>query len=219
MAAALQRREVVLIILLFLSSLYIIKRDTSDGDVVVNHGPGPFPACAPYPARVLPLYNDLKYQLRTPDLAIDALIRVYDAADQQRLRGVVLCHRNRPPYRLAIPGGYVEYGETVEAAAEREMLEETSIRLYNDSTTSMRQYKVYSNPLRDKRRHTVSVVFDIIVRDQTPKAGDDVKTCETFPVSKLPRDPAIYAFDHYTVLTDFLREKGLMWDNDGHHAP
>ena len=70
------------------------------------------------------------------------------------MRAVILVSRRDPPIKHAIPGGFVDVGETIEVATVREVMEETNLDL-----TSLEQFHVYSDPARDTRRHTVSVVF------------------------------------------------------------
>jgi 8-oxo-dGTP diphosphatase len=168
---------------------------------------GDMGGCAPYPERALSYYTDLlSYPLRTPDLAIDAIIRIYAARDPTEMLGVVLCKRRSPPLKLCFPGGYVEYGESVEAAVEREVLEETQLVV---NRSNMRLFGVMSNPSRDKRRHTVSVAYEVFIRDgqQRPVAADDVKQCDVYSLAALSalqgRD---FAFDHFNTLQMFLAQ-------------
>jgi 8-oxo-dGTP diphosphatase len=81
-----------------------------------------------------------------PKLAVDCIILIDGR--------VLLIHRRNPPHGWALPGGFVEYGESVEEAVRREMKEETGLDLQN-----LRQFRVYSDPTRDQRGHVVSVVF------------------------------------------------------------
>ena len=86
-------------------------------------------------------------------------------------RKIILIERKNPPYGWALPGGYVDYGESLENAAIREAKEETSM-----DVRLVEQFHAYSNPERDKRHHTVSMVFIAKPeRDQIPKACDDAK--------------------------------------------
>ena len=162
--------------------------------------------CAPYPPHVLTRYNDLAYPLRTPDLAIDAIIQIIRGG---ALAGVVLCQRKKYPFKLAIPGGYVEYGESAERATIREVQEETGIVIFPPGETyhnnSLKQFHVFSNPDRDPRRHTVSVAFVVTVENQIPHAADDAKSCDIYSLGQmrsLRSDE--FAFDHHHVLQTFL---------------
>jgi 8-oxo-dGTP diphosphatase len=110
-------------------------------------------------------------------------------------RGIVLIERKNPPYGWALPGGFVDYGESLEAAAHREALEETGLEL-----EGMEQFRAYSDPGRDPRQHTVSVVFTALGKGD-PLAADDAKHLEVFPQDRLPDT---LAFDHAQILSDYL---------------
>ncbi len=112
--------------------------------------------------------------------------------------GVVLIKRKRDPYRgfWAIPGGFVEYGESVEEAAVREAKEETGLDVHLIKTVG-----VYSDPSRDPRGHTVSVAF-LAVGQGSLKAGDDAGEAKVFDIDSLPSN---LAFDHSRILSDALR--------------
>ena len=128
---------------------------------------------------------------RQPRLTVDVIVE----AGKDRL---VLIRRKNPPPGWALPGGFVDAGETVEQAAVRETLEETSLRV-----ELVRQFHVYSDPARDPRGHTVSVVF--IGRAQgEPRAADDAAEARTFPVDALPQE---LAFDHGRILADYLNRR------------
>lgn len=127
---------------------------------------------------------------KTPRLTVDIIIEVGD--------GIVLIKRKNPPPGWAIPGGFVDYGETLEEAALRETKEETSLELEN-----LRQFHAYSDPSRDPRGHTVSVVFtaDGI---GTPRAASDAKEIDVFTQDNLPEK---IAFDHRKILEDYFRKR------------
>ena len=110
-------------------------------------------------------------------------------------RGVVLIKRKNPPYGWALPGGFVDYGESLEAAALREAEEETSLKV-----DLLCQLGAYSNPLRDPRFHTISVVF-IARASGVPQAADDAEDAGVFSQNALPDD---LAFDHGTILKDYF---------------
>jgi ADP-ribose pyrophosphatase YjhB (NUDIX family) len=114
-------------------------------------------------------------------------------------KGVVLIKRKNPPYGWAIPGGFVDYGETLEQAAVREAREETSLEVKLIS-----QLGAYSDPLRDPRHHTISVVFTARVIAGSPQAADDAIDIGIFSRDNLPKD---LAFDHSKILQDFFQTK------------
>ncbi len=137
---------------------------------------------------------------RGPRLAADCIILVGGK--------VLLIHRRNPPHGWALPGGFVEYGETVEDAVRREMKEETGLELED-----LRQFRVYSDPGRDPRGHTVSVVFAARGVGK-PEAGDDadryrlVDLSDVVGTGTVPEGtvPISLVFDHAKILRDF-REK------------
>jgi 8-oxo-dGTP diphosphatase len=112
--------------------------------------------------------------------------------------GIVLIKRRYPPPGWALPGGFIEYGETAEAAAVREALEETGL---NVSLT--RLFGVYSDPKRDPRRHTIAIVF-VGVAQGTPVGGDDAADAVVFTAQTLP---ATLAFDHGRILAEYFTSK------------
>ena len=109
--------------------------------------------------------------------------------------GVVLIRRKNPPYGWAIPGGFVDYGESLETAAVREAKEETSLDVH-----LLSQMGAYSDPERDPRFHTISVVF-IAKAEGVPKAADDAVKIGVFRRKTLPED---LAFDHGKILQDYF---------------
>jgi len=126
---------------------------------------------------------------RSPSLAVDIII-LFDSK-------IVLIKRGRDPFKdsFAIPGGFVEYGEKVENAAIREAKEETGL-----DVTKLSLFGVYSEPDRDPRGHTISIVFRGEGKG-TPKAGDDAKELYLFDLDKIPDT---LAFDHNKIIQDFL---------------
>jgi 8-oxo-dGTP diphosphatase len=128
----------------------------------------------------------------TPLLAADALIELVDRPG----RPIVLIERKNPPYGWAIPGGFVDIGETVEAAAVREALEEVSL-----TVQLVAMLGIYSAPSRDTRGHIATAVYVAEARG-TPVAADDARNVGIFTLDQLP---APLAFDHELVLQDFLR--------------
>ena len=137
--------------------------------------PSPCPACGRY---------------RAPSPTADALIYDPDL-------GVVLVRRRNIPLGWALPGGFVEYGETVENAARREALEETGLTVELTGLLG-----VYSNPARDPRQHTISTVFSAAARDPgNIRGGDDALEARFFPLDALPGG---IVFDHRKIIDDFI---------------
>ena len=89
-------------------------------------------------------------------------------------KGIVLIKRKNPPYGWAIPGGFVDYGESLEEAAIREAKEETGL-----DVKLIKQFHTYSDPNRDPRQHTITTVY-IAKAKGTPKAGDDAADLGVF---------------------------------------
>lgn len=129
---------------------------------------------------------------RNPAPTVDLIIELIDRPQ----RPIVLIERQNLPYGWALPGGFVDYGESVETAAVREAQEETSLRV-----TLIEQFQVYSDPQRDPRQHTLSVVF-IATATGTPQAQDDAKSIAVFESWQLPTP---LCFDHDRILQDYLR--------------
>ncbi len=119
----------------------------------------------------------------------------------ETIHGIVLIERKNPPYGLALPGGFVDYGEPVENAARREAQEETGLNIELKGILG-----VYSNPLRDKRRHTVSIVF-IATANGEPQAGDDAKAIKMYSIEGLSKEIPTMAFDHAIILKHYLEWK------------
>jgi ADP-ribose pyrophosphatase YjhB (NUDIX family) len=115
---------------------------------------------------------------------------------------IVLIQRKNPPPGWAIPGGFVDYGESLESAARREALEETSLEV-----ELQYQLGAYSDPSRDPRQHTISVVF-VARAIGIPRAADDAVDIGIFDRDSLP-DPL--AFDHQRILRDYFEQ----WHSDG----
>lgn len=125
---------------------------------------------------------------KQPKLTVDIIIKCGE--------GIILIERKNPPYGWAIPGGFVDYGETVERVALREAKEETSLEVKN-----LKQFRVYSDPSRDPRGHTVSVVFTGEA-DGIPEAASDAKKVGIFTETTLPEN---ITFDHRRILQDYFK--------------
>lgn len=112
--------------------------------------------------------------------------------------GILLIERRNPPHGWALPGGFIDYGESAEQAAIREALEETGLHVRLTGLLG-----VYSDPGRDPRFHTLSVAFIAEADgDQRPTAGDDAGSTRFFPLDALPE----MAFDHRRIVNDFARK-------------
>ncbi|MFQ5993712.1 MAG: NUDIX domain-containing protein [Acidiferrobacterales bacterium] len=127
----------------------------------------------------------------TPSLTVDTIIELID----ERARPIVLIRRKFPPLGWALPGGFVDVGETVEAAAVREAREETALDVRLKALLGC-----YSDPTRDPRRHTATIVYLAEAHGQ-PCAQDDAKALGIFATEALPGD---LAFDHAKILGDYL---------------
>jgi len=126
----------------------------------------------------------------TPLLTVDIIITLCDRPGNP----LVLIERRNPPYGWALPGGFVDVGETLEQAAQREALEETSLEVELRVLLGC-----YSNPGRDPRGHTVSAVYVAQARGE-PRARDDAKDLGILSLDALPWT---LAFDHDLILADY----------------
>jgi 8-oxo-dGTP diphosphatase len=130
------------------------------------------------------------YKPTTPLLAADTLIELIDLPG----RPFVLIERANPPFGWAVPGGFVDVGETLEQAAIREAKEEVCLDIKLIALLG-----IYSNPQRDPRNHTVTAVY-IAEAKGKPQAADDAKHCGIFTFDNLPSQ---LAFDHDQVIADY----------------
>ena len=129
-------------------------------------------------------------EFRNPLLTVDIIVEANG--------GIVLIERKNSPHGWAIPGGFVDYGESIETAARREAKEEISL-----DVVLTEQFYTYSDPRRDARHHTVSTVF-IATAEGTPRGADDAKLARTFHENDLP---APIVFDHAQILRDYFAFK------------
>lgn len=124
---------------------------------------------------------------RTPVPTVDIIIEFQG--------GIILIQRKNPPEGWALPGGFVDYGETLESAALREAKEETGLDI-----ELIKQFHTYSDPKRDARHHTITTVY-IAKAYGSPIAGDDAKEAGIFKKEALPEQ---IAFDHREILNDYF---------------
>jgi ADP-ribose pyrophosphatase YjhB (NUDIX family) len=126
-----------------------------------------------------------------PFTTVDAIIELPE--------GIILIERSNPPFGWALPGGFVDYGESLEDAVKREAKEETNLDL-----TELRQFHAYSEPDRDPRFHTIGTVF-VAKAKGSPKAGDDAQGLKIVKYEDLLRID--YAFDHKKIIQDYLQSR------------
>ncbi len=147
-------------------------------------------AYAVFEQGVIKYLEHILYKLQNgPFSTVDALIEIDG--------GVVLIQRKNPPFGWALPGGFVDYGESLEDAVVREAKEETNL-----DVTEVQQFHTYSDPSRDPRFHTIGTVFLAKARGK-PKAGDDagdLKIVKLREIAKLD-----LAFDHKKILEDYIK--------------
>jgi 8-oxo-dGTP diphosphatase len=129
---------------------------------------------------------------RNPVPTVDIIIELIDRPEHP----IVLIERCNEPLGWALPGGFVDYGESLEAAAIREAFEETNLVVQ-----LLEQFYAYSDPQRDPRQHTLSQVF-IASATGLPQAQDDAKSFAIFNLEKIPTH---LCFDHDRILADYRR--------------
>ncbi len=133
---------------------------------------------------------------RNPAPTVDIIIELIDRPE----RPIVLIERRNEPFGWAIPGGFVDYGESVETAAVREAKEEVSL-----DVELVEQFQVYSDPKRDFRQHTIAMVLIATATGQ-PKADDDAKNLGIFNQNEIP---ANLCFDHDRIMREYWRYRDL----------
>ncbi len=135
-----------------------------------------------------PHCGNIMEKYRNPFPTVDIII-------EMERGGIILIKRKNPPFGWALPGGFVDYGESLESAAVREAEEETSLKV-----ALKYQLGAYSDPQRDPRQHTLSVVF-VATATGEPRAADDAADVGIFDHNSLPDS---LAFDHEKILLDYF---------------
>ena len=134
-----------------------------------------------------------KYKCPIP--TVDIIIEIKRKNGQE---GIILIKRKNPPHGWALPGGFVDCGESLEEAAVREAKEETSLDIKLKS-----QFHTYSDPKRDPRQHTISTVY-VAAAQGKPKAQDDAQDIGVFTKEEINFP---LAFDHQKILADYFKQK------------
>ena len=130
------------------------------------------------------------YSYPRPAVTVDAILI-------SKQNSVLLIERGREPFkgRWALPGGFVDMDESLETACQRELEEETGIRI-----SELKQFKAFGAVDRDPRHRTISVIFYAFTEGEIiARAGDDAAKAQWFPIDQLPE----LAFDHQTILEEF----------------
>lgn len=133
------------------------------------------------------------YQYPRPAVTVDAILISPN-------QSVLLIERGREPYKglWALPGGFIDMDEELETACQRELEEETGIRV-----GELRQFKAFGAVKRDPRHRTISVIFYAFTKEElVARAGDDASKAQWFPMNQLPE----LAFDHREIIEDFSTE-------------
>jgi len=134
--------------------------------------------------------------IETPFITADGIVEIYVDAIFQ---GIVLIDRLNPPHGTALPGGFMDIGETIEHCLKREMSEEIGLDVEIEHLLGL-----YSDPSRDPRFHTVSAVY-ICKASAWPQAGDDAKSTKVVTIEAL--DQENFVFDHQKIVEDYLAYK------------
>ena len=137
----------------------------------------------------------IKKKHKYPIPTVDIIIEIKRKNGQE---GIILIKRKNPPHGWALPGGFVDRGESLEEAAVREAKEETSLDIKLKS-----QFHTYSDPKRDPRKHTISTVY-VAAAQGRPKAQDDAQDIRIFTEEEINFP---LAFDHQKILADYFKQK------------
>ncbi len=137
--------------------------------------------------------------IKTPFITADGIVEIYI---NEVFQGIVLIDRLNPPYGTALPGGFMDIGETIEACLKREMLEEIGLDVEIVSLLGL-----YSDPARDPRFHTVSAVY-VCKAFSMPTAGDDAKSTKVIALDALNKEK--FVFDHQSIINDYLALKSTV---------
>jgi 8-oxo-dGTP diphosphatase len=136
----------------------------------------------------------MKWKPNTPYITVDGIVEIFN--NKNEFQGIVLISRKNDPLGLAIPGGFVDIGETVENALLREMKEEISLKVEIKHLLN-----IYSDPKRDKRFHTVSIVY-ICKAYGIPIGKDDAKEATIYKLNSIPLKKL--QFDHEKIINEYL---------------
>jgi len=136
----------------------------------------------------------MAWKPQTPYLTADGVVEIYD--DKESFLGIVLIQRKNEPLGLALPGGFVDVGESVESAVVREMKEEISL-----DVEITKLLGIYSDPSRDPRFHTASTVY-ICKAYGEPLGADDAKEATLYTLDAIPLEKLV--FDHRKIMEDYL---------------
>lgn len=134
--------------------------------------------------------NQINVNYRNPAPTVDIIIELVDKPS----RPIILIERKNKPFGWAIPGGFVDYGESLETSAIREAEEEVSLYV-----ELIEQFHVYSDPARDPRQHTLAIVFIATAKGE-PIAADDANNLGIFNQWQIPQN---LCFDHDRIMQDY----------------